>query len=136
MNLTLKEGQVASGLLTNALEKESVIFAALNPKVSENIDYTKGLNSILQTTNSTLKTNEGVLIRSGGAFVQMGGAVKDLGNGFSNVGGVIVKNTDIINKSGLSAEKNAASAKVMQGSMAGCNGHNGGYCGTAFKNEY
>jgi hypothetical protein len=76
------------------------------------IDATKGLNSILQTTDSSVKSTNQVVIKSGGAFVQVGDKIGelgtgliDLGNGYSNVNGIIVKNTDILNKQGLSVEK-------------------------------
>ena len=73
--------------------------------MASTIDYTKGFNSILQTSASTVGTAEGVVAKLGGSFVTLGTNLKDLGNGYSTVNGIIVKNSDILNKQGLSVEK-------------------------------
>ena len=73
--------------------------------MASTIDMTKGFNSILQTSASTVRTAEGVVAKLGGSFVTLGTNLKDLGNGYSSVNGVIVKNTDIMNRQGLSIEK-------------------------------
>ena len=69
---------------------------------------------VVNNYRNVLETNEGVMIRSGGSYVQLAGNVEDLGTGVSRVNGVLVNNADILNKSGLSAKRNADSTKVMQ----------------------
>ena len=85
--------------------------------MASTIDYTKGFNSILQTSANTVGTAEGVVAKLGGSFVTLGTNLKDLGNGYSTVNGVIVKNTDIMNRDGLSVEKVAAAHKPLQNSI-------------------
>jgi hypothetical protein len=105
MNFTLDES-------TKHLDHLSAGFNQLVANANTFIDLTKGLNSILTNTTSTVKTNNQVILASGGAFVQVGDKIgetgkglEDLGNGYSRVNGSIVKNTDILNRQGLSVEK-------------------------------
>lgn len=77
---------------------------------------------VITQSRDLLKNNEGVMIRSGGAFVQLGGTVKDLGNGLSTVNGVLVKNSDIVNKTGLSAEKAAERVMTLNDSIKASGG--------------
>ena len=69
---------------------------------------------VINNHRNVLATNEGVMIRSGGSYVQLAGNVEDLGTGVSRVNGTLVNNADILNKSGLSAKRNAKSVKTME----------------------
>ena len=69
---------------------------------------------VINNHRNVLATNEGIMIRSSGSYVQLAGNVEDLGTGVSRVNGVLVSNSDILNKSGLSAKRNAESAKTME----------------------
>ena len=82
--------------------------------VASTIDYTKGFNSILQGTNDGLSSVGSTVIKVGGSFVELHGTLTDLGNGYSEINGQIIKNSDILNKTGLSTDKAAESAKKLQ----------------------
>ena len=73
--------------------------------MASTIDYTKGFNSILQGANDGLTSVGSTVITVGGSFVELHGTLTDLGNGYSEINGQIIKNSDILNNSGLSAEK-------------------------------
>ena len=89
----------------------------LGGAMASTIDYTKGFNSILQGANDGLSSVGSTVIKVGGSFVELHGTLTDLGNGYSEINGQIIKNSDILNNSGLSAEKAAAAHMTLQGSV-------------------
>ena len=102
----------------HALDDQQVATAASTEKLggamASTIDYTKGFNSILQGANDGLSSVGSTVIKVGGSFVELHGTLTDLGNGYSEINGQIIKNSDILNKTGLSTDKAAESAKKLQ----------------------
>ena len=82
--------------------------------MASTINYGEGLNSMLVNTNDGLSSVGATVIKVGGSFVELHGTLTDLGNGYSEINGQIIKNSDILNKTGLSTDKAAESAKKLQ----------------------
>ena len=107
MALMMNEEKIAAQELASkkALGLLPDIFDMLTPSIESTIDKTVGFNGIIDTSKSKVTTHEGVVAKLGGTFVTLGNKIVDLGDGTSRVNGVLVENSAIMNRTGLSTKK-------------------------------
>lgn len=95
-------------------------------------DLTSHVNIVTEAigkNRDVTKQADSIWVHQNGTYQALGGTLKDLGNGYSSINGVIVKNSDILNRQGLSTvgvskatqdlnDKKKAQAEVFKAALA------------------